>query len=267
MKMKVAVIDKTGKKVSDLEVPLQETVRDDIFKKAVLSESSLFYQEKGIDPQAGKKHAINVSKRRKKLRSTYGKGGSRTPRKVMWSRGAQFRFVGAFSSGTVGGRKAHGPKAEKVLFKNINNKEWLKGLQTGVAASFNKDFVSANGQKVPQQYPVVLDNSVEELSKTKDFRDFLISIGYADEIERISQRKVRAGKGTKRGRTYRQKRGPLVVVSSLESPLIKAARNIKGFDIITTDLLMASDFGMSQNPGRAVLFTKDALEEFKEVLN
>lgn len=265
--MKVNVIDKTGKKVSDVEIKVAGDVRNDIFKKAVLAENSLFFQEKGSDSMAGKKQVINVSKRRKKLRSTYGRGGSRTPKKTMWSRGTQFRFVGAFAAGTVGGRRAHPPRAEKNIVKNINNKEWLKAMNTGILASFSNELVTKNGQKVPANYPFVFDMSVEDIVKTKNFKDFLVTVGFEAEMKRTSLKKVRAGKGTMRGRTYKVKRGPLVVLSSVEKPAFKAARNVLGFEVITADMLMVSDFGMSEIPGRAVLFTKDALDEFIEVFN
>jgi len=266
--MKLNVIDKSGNKVSDFEYSINEDIRVDIFKKAVVSENSLFRQRQGSDPLAGKKHSINVSKRRKAFRTTYGRGGSRSPRKSMWARGTQHRFVGAFAAFTVGGRRAHGPKAEKVLFKNLNNKEWMKALRVGFVASMNNDVVSKNGQKVPQSYPFVFDNSIESISKTKEFMDILSKIGFEDEVDRTQTRKIRAGIGTMRNRTYKVKRGPLVVVSSLESPLLKAARNVLGFEVITTDILMASDFGMNIVPGRAVLFTKEAFDVFtKEVIN
>jgi len=265
--MKLAIIDKSGKKVSDYEFALSGDIRVDIFKKAVLAENSMFRQAHGASPMAGKNHAIHVSKRRKKLRSTYGRGGSRTPKKVMWSRGTQFRFVGAFAPNTVGGRKAHPPKAEKNTLKGLNNREWLKALETGVLASMDSKIVSANGQNVPENYPMIFDSSVEEIAKTKDFKTILETIGFAEEIDRTSEVKVRAGKGTMRNRRSKVKRGPLVVVSSVEKPLIKAARNIKGFDVITPDFLMVSDFGMSEKPGRVVLFTKEAIEEFMGVLN
>ncbi len=268
MKMvKVAIIDKTGKKISDYDFKLTGDIREDIFKKAVFSENSMFKQSYGSDPMAGKNHAINVSKRRKGFRSTYGRGGSRTPKKAMWSRGTQFRFVGAFAPNTVGGRKAHPPKAEKNIIKNMNNKEWLKALETGVLASFDRSIVESNGQRIPSNYPFILDSSLEDLNKTAEVKTFLESIGFKDEIERISTRKVRAGKGTMRNRTYRTKRGPILVVSSIEKPLLKSARNIKGFEVVTPEFLMVSDFGMSEKPGRAVLFTKDAIEEFMEVFN
>lgn len=265
--MKLNIVDKTGKKVSDFDLNVVEDVREDIFKKAVLAENSLFRQAKGADPLAGKKQVINLSKRRKNFRSTYGRGGSRTPKKVMWARGSQFRYVGAFASQTVGGRRAHPPKAEKNTLQTMNNKEWLKALRSGVIASFTKDLVAANGQKVPENYPVVLDSSVEEIAKTKDAKEMLTSIGYADELARTQERSIRAGRGTMRNRAYKVKRGPLVVISSDEAPLLKAVRNVRGFEVVTPDLLMASDFGMSERPGRAVVFTKEALTEFVEVLN
>ena len=265
--VKLNIIDKTGKNVGDVKINITETVRDDIFKKAVLAENSLFRQSKGSDPMAGKNHAIHVSKRRRALRTTYGRGGSRTPKKVMWGRGTQFRFVGAFASQTVGGRRAHPPKAEKIIVKEMNNKEWLKALKIGFAASLSNELVSKNGQKVPKSYPFIFDDSIEKITKTKDFKEILEKIGFNEEVERTSKRKIRAGKGTMRNRTYKVKRGPLVVVSSLEAPLLKAARNVQGFDIITPELLMAADFGMSEKPGRAVLFTKTASEQFVENLN
>jgi large subunit ribosomal protein L4e len=262
--MKLNIIDKEGKKVGDFDFKLKEEVRDDIFKRAVFSEESLFRQRKGADPMAGKRSAISLSKRRRKLRTTYGRGGSRTPKKVMWSRGTQFRFVGAFAPNTVGGRKAHAPKASKNIVKEINNREWIKALKIGLASSLDKNLVASNGNKLPDSYPFVLDNSFETIEKTKDFKDILKKIGFENEMDRTSNRTIRAGKGTMRSRTYKYKRGPLFVFSSIDSPALKAIRNIRGFDVISSQLLMVSDFGMASKPGRAVVFTKKAAEEFME---
>ncbi|MFW6286042.1 MAG: 50S ribosomal protein L4 [Nanoarchaeota archaeon] len=267
MKMKTNIIDNTGKKVSDYDIEILEDIRDDIFKKAVLAERSLFIHNTGANPLAGKRVSINVSKQRQRYRSTYGRSASRVPKKAMWRRGRQLRFVGAFAPGTVGGRRAHPRKAEKNWLKDMNNKEWLKALKVGLVASMNQKFVVANGQKVPKTYPFILDNVVEDMNKTKDVKAFLDKVGFNEELQRTTYRKVRAGKGTMRNRTYKIKRGPMIVVSSIDKPLLKAARNIRGFEVLTSDVLMVSDFGMSDRPGRAVIFTKAALEEFMEVFN
>lgn len=265
--MKAKIIDKNGKSVGDFEFTVPSDIREDIYKKAVLAESSLFRQEKGADPMAGRRHAIHLSKRRRKFRTTYGRGAARTPKKVMWARGRQLRFVGAFAPNTVGGRKAHAPKAEKNIVKFVNNKEWIKAMQTGIMASLNRNIVLANGQKVPENYPFVLDKSFEEISRTVEIESILLDLGFQDEMERTESRKVRAGKGTMRNRTYQNKRGPVFVVSNIEAPIVKAARKLKGFDIITPEVLFVSDFGMSEKPGRAILFTETAAKEFMEELN
>ncbi len=265
--MKIAILDKTGKKVADFDLNISEEIREDVFKKAVTAENSLFRHTYGATPLAGKKSSINVTKRRQAHRSTYGKSISRVPRKAMWKRGQQLRFVGAFAPGTVGGRRAHPPKATKITLKDMNNKEWLLALRVGVAASMNNEIVKSNGQRVPASYPMILDDGMEKVDKTKDFKAILEKLGFGDEIKRTSITKIRAGKGTMRNRTHKVKRGPLVVVSSSEVPLFKSGQNLKGFEVVVPELLMASDFGMSNKPGRAVLFTKSAMEEFVEVLN
>ena len=264
--MKLAILDGTGKKVGDFDLQISDSVRDDIFKKAFISENSYMKQSKGSDPLAGKKYAINLSKRRKHLRTTYGRGGSRTPKKVMWGRGTQFRMVGAFAPNTVGGRKAHPPKASKIIIKNINYKEWVKALRIGLIASFDKKLVQNNGQKIPESYPFVLSNDFEKVAKTKDVKVSLDKLGFVDEIERTAIKKIKAGRGKMRNRKYKVKRGPLLVVSSIESPVRLSARNIQGFEVLTPEALIVSDFGMSEKPGRVVLFTENALKEFLEVM-
>lgn len=264
--MKVAVLDKSANKVEDYTLPFEPSYRDDIFKKAVFAELSHARQPTGADPKAGRRHSVEMSKKRRDYRGSYGRSASRTPRKVMWRRGRQMRFVGAFVAYAVGGRKAHPPKPEKNLLKDINNKEWLKAFMTGMSSAFDAQQVSKNGQRIPEQYPFVLDDSVEQLSKTKEVRDLFEQLGFGEELGRLDERKIRAGKGTMRNRKYRTKRGPLLVVSSLDAPLMKAAKNIRGLEVLTPEFLLVSDFGMSEKPGRAVVFTKGALNEIKEVV-
>jgi len=264
--MKLNIYNKEGKSVGTVELNLDGNIREDIFKKIVLIERSWFRQPYGASPMAGKKNSVELSRRRRKYRGSYGRGISRIPRKVMWRRGTQFRFVGAFAPGTVGGRKAHPPKSWKNLTKNVNFKEWILGVKIGVIASLNKDVISNNGQRVPKVYPIVLDESVNELKKTKEFLDLLNKFGFEEELNRISKIKVRAGRGKLRNRRYIIKRGPLIVVSDEDDNLVKIANNIKGVEIVHIDFLLAKDFGMDINPGRIVLFTKNSLEQLKEEL-
>lgn len=265
--VKLQILDKTAKKTGEVDCKVSVVIREDIFKKAVLAEQSLFYQEQGSDKEAGKKAAINLSKRRQTYRSTYGRSASRTPKKVMWRRGKQLRYVGAFAPSTVGGRRAHPPKVEKNTIKDVNNKEWFRALKIGFVASLNKTLIEKNGQRVPSTYPFILDDNVETLQKTKDTKEFLEKIGFSEEFERTKNRKIRAGIGKMRSRKYKTKRGILLVISSTQVPFFKSASNIRGVDILTPELLMTSDFGMNEKAGRMVVFTKGAFTQFMEVLN
>jgi large subunit ribosomal protein L4e len=267
VKKTINIINTAGKESGKTEFNISCDIRVDIFKKAVLSERSWFKQTYGANSEAGKRQVIHNSKRRKRFRTTYGRGGSRAPKKVMWKRGTQLRYVGAFAPGTVGGRKAHPPKAGKIGFKNINNKEWIYALKIGFFSSLDKNQVEKNGQSIPQNYPFVLDESFDKIKKTKEIVEIFEKLGFSDEFERVSKKKIRAGKGKARNRKYKIKRGPLIVVDPDEENLVKSTKNLLGFEVIDVDSLIVSDFGMSEIPGRCVLFTKKASEKFKEVIN
>ena len=53
------------------------------------------------------------------------------------------------------------------------------------------------------------------MKKTKEVKDVLLKLGLEKELERISKKTARSGKGRIRNRKYRIKKGPLFVVSKL----------------------------------------------------
>ena len=72
------------------------------------------------------KQSAKLSKRRRAYRGSYGFGISRTPRKILSKRGRRLGWVGAVAPNTVGGRRTHPPKAEKIWREEINTKERRK---------------------------------------------------------------------------------------------------------------------------------------------
>jgi len=261
--VKINIIDKTGKKTGDLKFDLNVNLREDMFKRAVISERSLFTNNYGASPTAGKKQVISLSRRRKNFRGTYGRGASRTPFKVVWNRGSQFRFVGAFSPNTVGGRKAHPPKSSKITLKNMNNKEWVYAMKTGIMASLDKSIVISNGQQIPENYPFIIDNSFDKITKTKEAMTILKKIGFESEIKRLETKTIRAGIGKLRNRKYKMKRGPILVYET-ENAFVKSIKNIQGFETMDVDDLLVTDLGMSEKYGRSVIFTEDAAKKLME---
>lgn len=259
--MKVKIFTKQGTEKGSINLPVQfsEPVRADIIKRAVLSLQSIKRQPYGTDPEAGKRASARISKRRRDYKGCYGHGISRTPRKILSRRGTQFNWEGAFAPNTVGGRRAHPPKAEKIWIQKVNKKERRKAIRSAIAATINKELVEKRGHIVSGEYPFVLESEFESLEKTKQVVEILKRLGFEKELERISKKAIRAGKGKRRGRKYRKKKGPLIVISK-ECKLEKAARNIPGIDIIKINALNTEILAPGAVPGRAILFTQAALE-------
>ena len=263
MKLKIKDV-KNGEKGS-LSVPKQfsEEIRPDIVSRAVLAIASHNRQPYGADPEAGKKSSAEVSRRRRKYRGSYGHGISRVPRKILSRRGTRFNWVGAFAPGTIGGRRAHPPKAEKIWSQKINDKERQKAIRSAMAATLDRTLVELRGHKIPVEYPFVISDDFQNISKTKDVIASLKNIGFENEVERCKDKTIRAGKGKSRGRKYRRKTGVLLVVSN-QCPLELSATNIPGVDVVNVSCLNASLLAPGTDMGRATLFTESAMKELEE---
>jgi large subunit ribosomal protein L4e len=262
--MQLTILDAKNKEKGKKQLPMQfdEPVRPDLIQRAFLAIQSHNRQPYGPSKDAGKRHSVRISKRRRDWRGSYGIGISRVPRKIMLHRGTRFTWTGAFIPGTVGGRRAHPPKPERDWNQKINKKERRKAIRSAMAATCDVDFVSKK-HKLPSNYPIILASEYENLSKTKDVDAALRTLGFAQELDRASKRKTRAGKGKARGRKYRKKKGPLLVVSR-ECPLLKAAKNIEGVDVVDIEHINVELLAPGAHAGRCALFTEAALDTLKE---
>ena len=258
--MKVDILDLDGKKIKNITLPEQfsEEIREDIIKKAGLAIQSHNRQPYGSNPEAGKRHSAMLSKRRRKYRGVYGPGRSRTPRKVMTKRGSQFYYVGAVAPFTRGGRRAHPPKAGRIWDEKINKKERKKAIRSALAATSIIELVNKRGHKT-ESAPLIVESKFENVGKTKEVRDILNKIGLEKEMERISVKKVRAGKGKGRGRRYKTKKGPLIVTSK-KCKLFEGASNIKGIDVVQVKKLNVELLAPGTILGRLVIYTDKAIE-------
>ena len=263
--MKLSIYDLQKKKAGDKSMPAQfsEGYRPDLIKRAVHAVQSLARQVYGTSPEAGFRHSSSTSKRRRDYRGTYGFGISRVNRKILSRRGTRFSWVGAFSAQTRGGRRAHPPKSDKDFSLKINKKENQKAIRSAIAASLNREIVAERGHLIPAEYPFIISTSFEDLTKTSDVKKALSTLGFDDEMERSSQKKVRAGKGTMRGRRYKKKKGVLFVVSK-ECPLVKSAQNIPGIDVAVVSALNAYLLAPGTKPGRVALWTEKAIDTVAE---
>lgn len=266
MELKIITAEKQAIGKAKLPEQFSEPLRPDLIKRAVEALQSSRRQPYGTDPRAGKRYAAKLRRRRRDFKGAYGKGISRVPRKTMMRRGSQFIWTGAFAPMTVGGYRAHPPKAYKVFAQKINDKERRKALRSALAATMARELVIARGHKIPQEYPFIIPSDAEKISKTKEVVQLLKRLGFEQELERTSEKKVRAGRGRLRGRRYKVRTG-LLIVASQKCPLIKAARGIQGFDAVVYRELNAELLAPGRHPGRAALFTQAAIQEIaKEAL-
>ena len=259
--MKINVIDLENKEVRKIDLPTQfnEEIRQDLIKRDFLAIRANTRQGYGASPEAGKKSSNTMSRRRRDYKTSYGIGISRVPRKILSGKGTRWNWVGAFAPGTVGGRRAHPPKAEKIWSIKINNKEREKALRSALSAVMNKEIVNKRGHLIPENYPFVITNDFEKLKKTKEVKDVLKKIGFEKELEKAIKKKTRAGKGKLRGRRYREKKSLLLVVG-VECSLLKSAKNINGVDVAIANKLNTELLAPGANIGRATLFSENAIE-------
>jgi len=263
--MKLKILDNKATEKGNKELPsvFSEAVRPDIIKKSVEALQANARQPYGADPMAGKRVSAQLSKRRRDYRGCYGHGISRVPRKIMSRNGTRMNWRGAFAPGTVGGRKAHPPKAEKNWTKKINKKENRKAIRSAIAATLIKDLVKQRGHEIPEKYPFIISNDFETITKTKDVYDALMKLGFEKEIERASEKTFRAGIARLRGRKYRKRKGPLFVVSK-KCALIKAAANIAGVETVLVNELNTELLAPGCVPGRLTLFSEAAIERLEK---
>lgn len=252
-KISAKVFDLKGEEVKQLNLPqiFNTPNRPDVIKRAVVTIQSHKYQPQGRDPMAGKKNTA-VSRHA-------GLGIARVPR--LRERGQR----AAFAPGTVGGRSAHPPEAEKVIRKKLPKKEMRLAIRSAVAATGSKETVALRGHIVDDvpDFPLVVVDDFQSLKKTKDIEDALVSLGILADVFRVKEsRKVRAGKGKMRGRKMKQAVGPLLVISKNDG-VAEAARNLSGVDVTSVENLNAELLAPGTHPGRLTLWTSSAFEKLE----
>jgi len=243
---KVQILRVSGGKSTEINLPAQfsEPVREDLIRRAVSSLRMSRRQPYGADPIAGKRQGYHTPKRRNRFKTTYGKGISRIRRKHLWARGGQFYWIGAFVASATGGRKAFAPRSGKVLIEKINRKERRKAIRSAMAAS----------------NIVVMDDKLESVKKTSEMFNAFKSNKMDSELDRSKERKIRAGVGTRRGRKYKTKVGPLIVVSKA-CPAMLAADNLQGVEVSVVNNLNAELLAPGGDIGRTTVWSKSALEK------
>src|SRR3989338_4121824 len=159
--MKANLYSLDGKILKEISLPqfFSEAVRDDLIKRAVLSDESREYQPKGAYRWAGLETSAKYRGRKEMYGAVKNKGIPHLPHEVQPK--GQFGKVKRVPH-AVKGRRAHPPKPETKLIEEVNKKEYKKALMSALAATAQKSVVTARYKKLSlASYPFVLDNSFE----------------------------------------------------------------------------------------------------------
>lgn len=261
---KVTVFGLKGEKAGEASVPkvFSTKYNPELIKRASLSIQSAKKQPQGMKPDTG----MDTSAEYRGLRSlptgerTINVGHARLPR--MKNRSSLLSGRVAKVTQAVGSRKAHPPKVEKKVKEKINKKEKKAALYSAIATSANKELVAdrhvlADGVELP----LVVVDGFEGLKKTKEVIGALKGLKVLEDVEYAKNgRRLRAGKGKKRGRKYKQKKS-LLIVTAKDGGIYKAARNLSGVDVCSLKKLNVDLLAPGTKAGRLVVWSESALKE------
>ncbi len=135
-----------------------------------------------------------------------------------------------------GGRMFAPTKVWRRWHRRINQNQRRYAMCSALAATALPALVMARGHRIDNigEVPLVVDNSIEKLSKTRDAVKLLKALNaYEDVAKSKASRKIRPGKGKMRNRRYVQRKGPLVIYDE-DHGITKAFRNLPGMCLYYT---------------------------------
>ncbi len=258
MKAKVYSLDGSSGKSVDLPSAFSEDVREEIIRRAVLSDETKLYQPQGSDPRAGLETSARYRGRKDDYGSLKNRGQARLPREIrpdgMWGKVRRIPLA-------VKGRRAHPPKSSKLIVEKVNKKEYAKAMKSAIAATAHPELVKARGHRFDCEVPLIFDNALESLSKTKEVLKALEKFAGKDLERARSSRKSRSGTRSRKAGT-RCAKSLLLVVGG--GAILKSGRNIPGVDVVKAGSLRVKDLAPGTHAGRFTLYTENALSKIKE---
>lgn len=190
-----------------------------------------------------------------------GRAVSRIPR--VPGGGTQRSGQGAFGNMCRGGRMFGHTKIWRRWHRHVSVNQRRYAITSALAATAVPALVMARGHRIDEvpEVPLVLDDAVNGISKTKDAKAFLERFGAFADVEKCKDsRKIRCGTGKSRNRRYVQRRGPLVIYETTAG-IDKAFRNLPGVEVKQVDNINLFDLAPGGHLGRFCIWTKGAFDK------
>jgi large subunit ribosomal protein L4e len=173
----------------------------------------------------------------------------------------------AFGNMCRGGRMFAPTKVWRKWHVKVNQNQRRYATASAVAASAIPSLVMARGHRISNvdEVPLVVEDAVQLLKKTKDAIKFLKAVKAYDDVEKVAaSKKLRAGVGKMRNRRHTQRRGPLVIYDKDEG-IVKALRNIPGVETSPVGALNILQLAPGGHVGRFVIWTQSAFKKLDAV--
>lgn len=258
--MKIASYTTTGTKDGEVELPLvfSTPFRRELIHKAFTNLNSHKFQRQGRHPTAGMDVVADSND------PPTGQGVSRVARARGGGGGRQGQ--GAEVASTRGGRQAHPPIVEKVIYKKLNKKEKKLALCSAIAATASKDLIESRGHKINgiESFPIIVSDEIESISKASEITKVLDSLKLSQDIQRLQSRKPRSGKASLRGRSKKVGKSVLIVTRD-SSNISKAIGALPGVEVKNVNELSVLDLAPGSEPIRLTVYSKAAIEEIGKI--
>ena len=258
--MKTTSYTTTGTKDAEVELPIifSTPYRKELIHKAFTNLTSHKFQKQGRKPMAGMDVVADSND------PPTGQGVSRVAR--MQGGGGGRQGQGAEVASTRGGRQAHPPIVEKVIYKKLNKKENKLALCSAIAATASKDLVESRGHKIEgiESFPIIVSDDIESVAKTSEIRKIMDSLKLSQDVERLNARKPRSGQSRLRGRTKKVGKSVLFVTTD-SSNLSKAIGALPGVEVKSVKELSVLDLAPGSDPIRLTVYSKSAIDEIGKI--
>merc|ERR1712178_398399 len=212
-------------------------------------------------------YAVNVDAGHQTSAESWGTGRavSRIPR--VCGGGTHRAGQAAFGNMCRGGRMFAPTKIWRKWHRKINVNQRRYATAAALAASAVPALVMARGHKISNvpEIPLVLNDKVESVTKTKEAVKILKAVGAFDDVERGKASKtVRRGKGKMRNRRYTQRRGPLIVYKE-DNGITRAFRNLPGVELCHVSRLNLLQLAPGSHLGRFIVWSEGAFNELNTI--
>ncbi|XP_015923889.1 large ribosomal subunit protein uL4A [Parasteatoda tepidariorum] len=174
---------------------------------------------------------------------------------------------GAFGNMCRGGRMFAPTKTWRRWHRKINVNQRRYAVCSAIAATGVPALVMSKGHKIEQipEVPLVVNDKVQEYTKTKQAVQFLRKIKAWADIQKVyNSKRFRAGKGKMRNRRRIQRLGPVIVYRK-DQGLTRAFRNIPGIETINVEKLNLLRLAPGGHVGRFVIWTESAFRRLDAI--